>query len=599
MIKDPEIEHRSSIEKKTSRNLTRLYITALTAVAVLTITGQVLVQVSINKQLSDSHVVNLAGKQRYMSQQICKVVLLLYSNIDHIHYPDKIESLKKLVHDWERNHLALQHGDPKLNLDGKNSPKVIQMFKALDPYFKSILYGTLDILKIKQAQGDPEKDKLQIEKAVKTILKNEKLFLYNMDAIVHQYDAEAKEKVVLLRKIEMFLLIITLLILFIEGLFIFRPAAITIKNTIRDLIMAEDKASNLAKKLMTANVSLQSSLKNLKDVNYALDNATILAKTDQYGIITFVNEKFCEISGYSEGELLGNRFDMISGHYHSSTFFDNLWGTISSGRIWNNEIKNKAKDGTFFWLDATIVPVMSANNSAPDQYIAIYTDITQRFRQSINEQKIRSASLIEGQEKERRKIARELHDGLGQMLTALKFNIEGIKGAPSKKEKQNLDEIRKFMLETIKEVRRISFNLMPSVLNDFGVIPAFRHLSEQISKHYGINIIFENKSSVQRLHKTVEINLYRIVQEALNNAVKYAEANEVIILLENTETILKLHITDNGIGFNSKNIDKKNMVSSGNGISNIQERTSLINGDFKMETAPGQGTRIHIEIPLN
>src|SRR5690606_212452 len=140
----------------------------------------------------------------------------------------------------------------------------------------------------------------------------------------------------------------------------------------------------------------------------------------------------CEISQYSKEELVGNRFHMLSGHYHSKSFFDHLWEAISSGKIWNNEIKNRAKDGSYFWLDATIVPVLDKDQTLV-QYIAIYTDITQRFKQSINEQKIKSASIIEGQEKERRKIARELHDGLGQMLTALKFNIEGLKGAPTQK----------------------------------------------------------------------------------------------------------------------------------------------------------------------
>ena len=573
-----------SIENSTARKLTKLYVFALTLVAILTITGQILIQNSINKQLSDSHIINLAGKQRYMSQQISKVVLLIYADVPHIHSENKIDHLERLLINWKKNHQGLQYGNNEFNLNFKNSDKIKSMFLSLDIYFYKIYSAANTIIQLKKnSVNNLSKDK-QVAECVQQIMANEKIFLVSMDNIVQQYDSEAKAKVLFLRRVEIILFILTLLILVIEGIFIFKPAASTIKKTIGDLIHSKNETSNIAQKLLEVNASLEQSLKDLNDVNYALNAATIVVKTNGHGTITFANEKFCEISGYTQNELIGNRFDLINGNYHSRTFFDDLWHTISAGKIWNNQIKNKAKDETFFWLDATIVPVYN-KDLEPYQYIAIYTDISQRFKQTIHEQKIRSASLIEGQEKERRKIARELHDGLGQMLTALKFNIEGLKGAPSKKEKQSLEDIRNFLLDTIKEVRRISFNLMPSVLNDFGIIPAFKHLSEQVSKHSGIEVIFQNNCTVQRLNKAVEINLYRIVQEALNNAVKYAEADVVNIILENDQTFLFLKIIDNGIGFNSKQLDRKNMVSSGNGISNIQERTSIINGEFKMESA--------------
>jgi signal transduction histidine kinase len=271
-----------------------------------------------------------------------------------------------------------------------------------------------------------------------------------------------------------------------------------------------------------------------------------------------------------------------------------MWETISSGQVGNDEIKNKAKDGSVFWLDTTIVPVLDSNGT-PISYIGIYIDITQKFKQSINEQKIKTASVIEGQEKERKKIARELHDGLGQKLTALKFHIEGVKGAASKKEKERLEDIRKMLYDTIGEVRRISFNLMPSALNDFGIVPALKHLSEQVSKSSDVDVIFVNNSTIERLNKTVEINLYRIVQEALNNAIKYSEADQINISLDNNGDRFKILVADNGKGFSLAPKGKSN--GSGNGITNIQERTRLIDGEFSIETEPGMGTKILINIP--
>jgi PAS domain S-box-containing protein len=577
--------------EKAARKLTRLYITALTAVALLCIAGQVLIQNSINKLLSDSHVVNLAGRQRFKSQEIVKLCLIISQNLEHPDYKDKPKDLKNLIDYWEKAQPGLRNGSKELDLPGGNSEEVEGMFDQIDPYFQNILNGALTIYSLAEShENNPEKMQLPL----KRILANEKLFLNGMDQIVHQYDLESKEKVLFLKNIENVLLLITLLILALEGFFIFRPAVSRIRKTIQELILSEGKTNDLARQLTLINVSLEKSLKDLRDINFALEHATILAKTDKYGIINYVNDKFCEISKYSKEEIIGNRFGLISGHYHSKTFFDKMWETISSGEVWNDEIKNKAKDGSVFWLDTTIVPVLNSEGT-PSSYIGIYADITQKFRQSINEQKIKTASVIEGQEKERKKIARELHDGLGQKLTALKFHIEGIKGAASKKEKERLEEIKKMLYDTIGEVRRISFNLMPSALNDFGIVPALKHLSEQVSKSSDVDVIFVNNSSIERLNKTVEINLYRIVQEALNNAIKYSEADQINISLDNTGEQFKILVADNGKGFSMASKGKSN--GSGNGITNIQERTRLIDGEFSIETEPGMGTKILINIP--
>lgn len=590
-LPDPEISGKQEMEHRASRNLTRLYVVALAAVALLTIAGQALVRRAINDQLSDSHVVNLAGIQRYKSQQIVKIALLIQTDTVRTGYPGKAKAMRETLDTWKAGHLGLQHGDEKLRLPGTNSREIIRMFRDLDPYFEKIYRSGELIIAGNQNQEI-------IRAAVADILSNEEIFLEKMDRIVHQYDREANDKVIFLKNIQTLLLVITLLILLLEGIFIFRPAAGKIHERIHELVLSESHASALAKKLAFSKESLEKSLKELKDIYDALEHSTILAKTDRYGVINYVNDKFCDISQYSREELIGNRFHMLSGHYHAKSFFDNMWETISNGRIWNNEIMNRAKDGSFFWLDATIVPVLDKNNT-PVEYMAIYTDITQRFRQSIHEQKIRSASIIEGQEKERKKIARELHDGLGQMLTGLKFTIEGLKGAPDKKEKELLEEVKKLVYETISEVRKISFNLMPTVLNDFGIVPAFKHLSDQVSRSSRTNVIFENDSDIERLPRQVEINLYRIMQEALNNAIKYADADEVRVKLKNSADFLQMEISDNGKGFSTSDIKSKTKANlSGNGIVNIQERTSLIDGQFRIETAPGMGTKLFIKIPL-
>ncbi len=136
---------------------------------------------------------------------------------------------------------------------------------------------------------------------------------------------------------------------------------------------------------------LEQTIKELFDYKYALDNSAIVAITDQKGIINHVNNNFCKISKYSREELIGQDHRIINSSYHDKAFIHNLWATIAGGKIWKGELKNKAKDGGFYWVDTTIVPFLNGKGK-PYQYIAIRSDITER---KLNEEKIiENASFI-------------------------------------------------------------------------------------------------------------------------------------------------------------------------------------------------------------
>lgn len=201
-----------------------------------------------------------------------------------------------------------------------------------------------------------------------------------------------------------------------------------------------------------------------------------------------------------------------------------------------------------------------------------------------------SKALLQGEEVERKRIARDLHDGLGSMLSGLKIHLN----LAQKEKNEGINNINNLLDSSIKELRNISQNLMPESLLELNLEEALRDLC--IANSNAItNIEFQYLVKKSNLPKSYEIMLYRIIQELLNNTLKYAKASEVLVSCSKNKDVFFVTFEDNGVGFDLSEIKNK----SGMGLKNIKNRVEFLNGKLEIDSKMGQGTSVYIELKIS
>lgn len=358
----------------------------------------------------------------------------------------------------------------------------------------------------------------------------------------------------------------------------------------------------ISKQLAASDTSLKDITKEVKDITFALNQASIVAFTDEKGRITSINEKFCEISKYTEEELLGEDHRILNSGYHSKEFFKELWRTIGQGNVWHGEIRNRAKDGTLYWVDTTIVPFLNSKGK-PYQYLSIRTDITERKR---TEEILHRQDKLAAVGQLAAGVAHEIRNPLTSMKGYAEF-LQLDEKDPERLEFLNiiLDEIERvnmivedfMVLAKPKTVELEEKNVIPVIQNVISLLE-FEARKKNVCLHFDCNQeIIQIECDENRL-KQVFLNFIKNGIEAMPNG------GNLYVKITIQEHNVQISIQDSGIGISKEKLKKLGepfftTKKNGNGLG-LMVSFKIIeshNGKVFVESEPSKGTTFNILLP--
>lgn len=361
------------------------------------------------------------------------------------------------------------------------------------------------------------------------------------------------------------------------------------------------------------NLELINELSNYKR---AFDEASIIATTDANGVITSVNQKFCDISKYKREELIGKTHALINSGYHPKSFFTDLWQTITKGMVWRGEIKNRAKDGNFYWVDTTIVPFLNSSGK-PFQYIAIRNDITERKNL---EEDLRSSLAARDEF-----LSIASHE-LKTPLTSLKVHIQMAAKAIEKgneiiyskprvdslvhQSEKQLDRLTR-LVEDMLDVSRISkgnFKIRPE---PFELCSLITDILDQLRKVYpSTNIKFPEFERCEPIEVSWDkIRIEQVITKVVTNAIRYGLGKDITIKSFKKDNDAFIEVMDKGIGIPEEHLKRifdrferaipaSEVSGLGLGLYITKKIVNAHHGDVWVTSEPDKGSTFTIRLPL-
>lgn len=355
-------------------------------------------------------------------------------------------------------------------------------------------------------------------------------------------------------------------------------------------------------------------IRELDFQKHALDEHAIVSITDIKGRITYINDKFCEISGYTRDELMGNNHRILKSGEHGSEVYQDLWCTVSSGKTWHGEIKNRTKEGEYYWVQATIVPFLNAKGR-PFQYVSIRTDITKRkeaeeLAEAANEAKSSFLSSM----------SHELRTPMNAILGFAQMMKYTPKESLSEQQSESIDNILKaggYLMELINQVLELSKIETGKITLDIGNVSARNVLDDCLiivagrAEREGITIEDRFDGENLPLLRTDGTRLTQVLLNLLSNAVKYNRPGGSVILSceQAPGNMMRIIVADTGNGippekqddlfkpFDRLGREARNIEGTGVGLTIAKQVIELLGGAIGFESVENEGSTFWIDVP--
>ena len=315
----------------------------------------------------------------------------------------------------------------------------------------------------------------------------------------------------------------------------------------------------------------------------------LLVVLDGDGKALRVNEAVTRRTGQNPGELVGREAREVFPGGLGAVIAAG-WARLSDGKATMENVFDQSLGAD---LLVSVTPIRYVSGRGHEA-VVVARDVTELVRS----EEARAAllrRLLSAQEDERRRVARELHDGIGQSLLALSVGLRSLSETVPADTQDQLRQLTGMVIEAIEEARRISQGLRPTVLDDLGLVAALARLTEVFSRVHQVRAaLLVPAPGAHQLTPETESAIYRIVQEALANVAKYAHAQTVDVVLECVDGAVRVSVSDDGRGF-----DPSCCKGTGWGLSGMRERATMLGGVFRVESIPGNGTTIDVRIPLS
>lgn len=368
--------------------------------------------------------------------------------------------------------------------------------------------------------------------------------------------------------------------------------------------VSEDRMVMIFKDITLAKTTI---LRIQKLFNITERTKELIVITNISGVVEYVNPEFEKVTGYSKQEITNQPLSVLRSGRHSASFYKRMWLNILNKKTFTNVFINRKKNGQLFAEEKIITPFVDANGKVT-HFISSGRDVTKSHldksgkllvkarKNSGSLQSAGAMSLIRKQEMERQNFASELHEGLGQVLSATLMSLESIdfEGPLNEKEKKKIDIVNLSLSDIIKQLRGLSGNISPSGLYKFGLYTIVNQMITKFNSHNkSMRFILTSNISKLRFSNEIEINYYRILQESLNNVLAHSNATLCEIKLWYTARQgLMVVVQDNGNGIRSKKLleEKRKKL----GLLNIEERAKSMNSKLTILTDKGKGFKLSL-----